>query len=89
MFRYVAINIFGLQLVSTQTGNDNRRHKNVVKGCFNEGIMETAYNGMIDSLRTMIKEEKLEMDDGGLFGGGPAAVIEDTRLMMIKVSYKA
>lgn len=48
----------------------------MVKGCFNETIMETAYTGMVDALTTMIKEEGL--DKGGLF--------EDTREMMIKVS---
>jgi len=47
----------------------------VVKGCFNETIMETAYTGMVDALTTMIREEGLEK--GGLF--------EDTREMMIKV----
>jgi hypothetical protein len=73
MFRYVAINIFGSQIISTQTGAEHRRHKNVVKGCFNETIMETAYGGMVDALTTMIKEESLE------FGG----VFEDTREMMI------
>jgi hypothetical protein len=76
MFRYVAINIFGLQLVSTQTGAEHKRHKNVVKHCFNEKIMESAYTGMIDALNTMIREEKLE--NGGL--------LEDTRVMMIKAS---
>ena len=76
MFRYVAINIFGLQLVSTQTGAEHRRHKNVVKGCFNETIMEAAFSGMTDALTTMIKEEGLE--NGGVF--------EDTRAIMIKVS---
>ena len=76
MFRYVAINIFGLQLVSTQTGAEHRRHKNVVKHCFNENIMESAYTGMSDALRTMLSEEGLE--NGGVF--------EDTREMMIKVS---
>jgi fluoride ion exporter CrcB/FEX len=75
MFRYVAINIFGSQIISTQTGAEHRRHKNVVKGCFNETIMETAYTGMVDALTTMIKEEGLA--NGGLF--------EDTREMMIKV----
>jgi hypothetical protein len=54
MFRYVAINIFGLQLVSTQTGAEHKRHKNVVKHCF-----------MSDALTTMIKEEGLEK--GGMF----------------------
>jgi len=47
----------------------------VVKGCFNETIMETAYTGMVDALTTMIREEGLE--NGGMF--------EDTREMMIKV----
>lgn len=47
----------------------------MVKGCFNERIMETAYSGMVDALTTMIKEESLE--SGGVF--------EDTREMMIKV----
>ena len=76
MFRYVAINISGLQLVSTQTGAEHRRHKNVVKGCFNETIMEAAFSGMTDALTTMIKEEGLE--NGGVY--------EDTRGIMIKVS---
>jgi len=48
----------------------------VVKGCFNETIMETAYTGMVDALTTMIREERL--DNGGVF--------EDTREMMIKAS---
>jgi hypothetical protein len=76
MFRYVAINIFGLQLVSTQTGVEHRRHKIVTKHCFNEALMETSYTGMVEALNTMIKEEGIE--SGGVF--------EDTRLVMIKVS---
>jgi cytochrome P450 len=76
MFRYVAINVFGLQLVSTQTGVEHRRHRNVVKHCFNEEIMETSHEGMVNAIATMIKEEKLQ--EGGVF--------EDTRIMMIKVS---
>ena len=49
----------------------------MVKGCFNETIMETAYTGMVDALTTMIREEGLE--NGGMF--------EDTREMMIKVVF--
>lgn len=48
----------------------------MVKGCFNETIMETAYTGMVDALTTMIRQE-------GLSNGG---VFEDTREMMIKAS---
>ena len=47
----------------------------MVKGCFNETIMETAYTGMVQALSTMIEQEGLE--NGGVF--------EDTREMMIKV----
>lgn len=78
MFRYVAINIFGLQLVSAQTGAEHRRLRSVVKGCFNEEIMYTTWWGMASAVQTFIIKEGLEEEDGG--------VIEDTREMMIKVS---
>lgn len=76
MFRYVAISIFGEQIVSTQTGTEHRRHKNVVKGCFGENIMVAAFDGMIEAMGTMFKE--LNLDNGGVF--------EDTRAAMNKVS---
>ena len=78
MFRYVAINIFGLQLVSAQTGTEHRRLRNVVKGCFNEEIMYTAWWGMVSAVQTFIMKEGLEEENG--------VVIEDTRQMMIKVN---
>jgi hypothetical protein len=39
--------------------------------------METSHEGMVNGIATMIKEEKLQ--EGGVF--------EDTRIMMIKVSF--
>lgn len=76
MFRYQAINIFGLQIVSAQTGAEHRRHRNVAKGCFNEEIMEVGWDKMVSAYETMIKEEGLE--DGGLF--------KNVKTCMIKVS---
>lgn len=63
MFRYQAINIYGLQIVSTQTGPEHRRHKNVVKGCFGEAVMQNGFEKMMRAMDTMVREERLE--DGG------------------------
>lgn len=76
MFRYQAINIFGLQIVSAQTGAEHRRHKNVAKGCFNEEYMEIGWETMVKAFETMVKEEKLE--DGGMW--------KNVKTCMIKVS---
>ncbi|RSH93262.1 hypothetical protein EHS25_007616 [Saitozyma podzolica] len=63
MSRYQAINIYGLQIVSTQTGPEHRRHKNVVKGCFGEAVMQNGFEKMMRAKDTMVREERLE--DGG------------------------
>jgi cytochrome P450 len=60
MFRYQAINIYGLQIVSTQTGPEHRRHKNVVKGCFGEAVMQNGFEKMMRAMDTMVREERLE-----------------------------
>ena len=75
MFRYQAINIFGLQIVSTQTGAEHKRHKNVVKGCFNEAVMRNAWNQTVEAWKVLVKEEGLE------HGG----VIKDVKVAMVKV----
>ena len=75
MYRYKAINMFGLQIVSTQTGPEHRRHKNVAKGCFNESIMREAWDKMASACETMIEEE-------GLSHGG---LMKDVKNCMIKV----
>jgi len=76
MFRYQAVNIFGLQIVSCQTGAEHRRHKNVAKGCFNEKIMEQAWEKMCEAVETMIEEE-------GIADGG---VLKNVKSCMMKVS---
>jgi cytochrome P450 len=60
MFRYQAVNIFGPQMVSCQTGPEHRRHKNVVKGCFNDKIMQEVWETMSRAVETMIYEEEVE-----------------------------
>ena len=77
MFRYQAINIFGLQIVSTQTGPEHKRHKAVVRGCFGEDLMAMGWDSMVQAYQTMVKEE-------GLINGGQ---IKDTKVAMIKASH--
>jgi cytochrome P450 len=67
MYRYQAVNMFGLQIVSTQTGPEHRRHKNVAKGCFKESIMREVWDKMAEACETMIEEEHL--NNGGLMQG--------------------
>lgn len=76
MFRYQAINIFGLQLVSTSNGTEHRRHKGVVKGCFNEAVMQHGWEEMSKSFEIMCKEEGIE--NGG--------VLKNVKNSMIKAS---
>lgn len=77
MFRYVAIDIFGPQIVSMQTGAPHSRQKGVIKGCFGENIMQGAWTKMEEAFETMVKECKVA--DGGVL-----ANIEDT---LVIVSY--
>lgn len=77
MYRYQAINMFGLQIVSAQTGSEHRRHKNVAKGCFNESIMREVWDKMASACDTMIDEEQLE--EGGVMKG--------VKHCMVKVSW--
>ncbi|RXK36384.1 hypothetical protein M231_06350 [Tremella mesenterica] len=76
VFRYRAINIFGLQLTSTQSGPEHRRHRNVVKGCFGEEVMMTAWDKAVECLGDMYAAEGLE--DGG--------VLDNVRLAMYKLT---
>ncbi|WVQ78689.1 hypothetical protein IAT38_000776 [Cryptococcus sp. DSM 104549] len=76
MFRYVAINIFGLQIVSAQTGAEHKRHKGVVKACFGENVMQSAWEKMTTVFELMMKEEGVE--NGG--------IVDDVRLTMIKLT---
>ncbi|KAK6907665.1 hypothetical protein I203_101663 [Kwoniella mangroviensis CBS 8507] len=76
MFRYVAINIFGKQITSTQSGDEHYRHKKIVKPCFNENIMQTGWSKMVEAFQTMKFEETIE-------GGG---TIEDVKDCMIKLT---
>jgi cytochrome P450 len=77
MFRYQAINIFGLQIVSAQTGHEHRRHKSVVRGCFGESVMENGFNKILEAMDVMVREEKLE--NGG--------VVDVFQPLVIKVSH--
>lgn len=63
MFRYVAIDIFGRQIVSAQTGAEHKRHKAVVKGCFNETIMRGVWDTMLQAQETMWAA--LDLEEGG------------------------
>nr|XP_018265045.1 uncharacterized protein I303_03227 [Kwoniella dejecticola CBS 10117]OBR87203.1 hypothetical protein I303_03227 [Kwoniella dejecticola CBS 10117] len=65
MFRYVAINIFGLQIVSTRNGDEHRRHKKIVKPCFNESIMQSGWDKVRDAFGVMKLEEGLATSGGG------------------------
>ncbi|WWD05412.1 hypothetical protein V865_003489 [Kwoniella europaea PYCC6329] len=76
MFRYVAINIFGNQITSTQSGDEHHRHKKIVKPCFNENIMQTGWSKMVEAVQTMKVEESIE-------GGG---TIRDVKDCMIKLT---
>jgi cytochrome P450 len=74
MFRYQAINLFGKQIVSVQTGEEHRRHKGVVRSCFNEAVMENVFERMVEAYNVMIREETLE--DGGVLKGAKEAMIK-------------
>ncbi|RXK36383.1 hypothetical protein M231_06349 [Tremella mesenterica] len=73
---YKQLNVFGKQLVSTQSGPEHRRHRSVVKGCFSEEVMRTVWDRSIESLDTMLSTEKVE--DGG--------VLEHVREAMYKLT---
>ncbi|WVQ78655.1 hypothetical protein IAT38_000742 [Cryptococcus sp. DSM 104549] len=76
MFRYKAINIFGLQIVSAQTGPEHRRHKGVIKACFRENVMQSAWDHMVEMFGVMQREEGVE--NGG--------VVEHVKETMIKLT---
>lgn len=75
MFRYKAINIFGKQIVSVHNGEEHRRHKGVVRGCFGGGVMQSAWEGIVGAWEVLKVAE-------GISGGG---VVKDVKGVMIKV----
>ncbi|WVN86833.1 uncharacterized protein L203_102007 [Cryptococcus depauperatus CBS 7841] len=77
MFRYRAINIFGLVITSAQTGPEHRRHKQVVKACFSESVMKSVWENMTNAFEMMLREE------GGLDIGG---IVTDLKTVMIKLT---
>ena len=79
MFRYVAINCFGDQIVSMQTGAPHSRHKGVIKVCLCEDIMKGAWTKMAEAFETMV----VECDVGK---GGVLKNIEETLVIVSRLS---
>ena len=62
--RAEAINAFGINIVSAESGEEWRRHRSVVRACFGEDIFENAWDQTIAAYSVMITGEHLE--DGGV-----------------------
>ncbi|OCF57168.1 hypothetical protein L486_04623 [Kwoniella mangroviensis CBS 10435] len=75
--RYENIRQFGSNIVSAYDGEEHRRHKNAIRGCFGEEIFEKVWENMTEQVDTMLIEEKV--DEGG--------TIRDVAKLMIKVTF--
>ncbi|KAK4686818.1 hypothetical protein P7C73_g3312, partial [Tremellales sp. Uapishka_1] len=63
-YRYSPLDIFGSNILTAKSGPEYKRHKAVVKACFGEDVMENAWDTMVTSWETMIREGGLE--EGGV-----------------------
>ncbi|WWC65862.1 uncharacterized protein I303_108484 [Kwoniella dejecticola CBS 10117] len=77
MPRYTSAAKFGGNIISAPDGEDHKRHKAVIRGCFGEEIFRNAWEEMDNTVEMMLREENLV--DGG--------VMEDVGGMTIKVTY--
>ncbi|KAK6910388.1 hypothetical protein I203_104420 [Kwoniella mangroviensis CBS 8507] len=75
--RYENIRQFGSNIVSAYDGEEHRRHKNAIRGCFGEELFEKVWENMTEQVDTMLIEEKV--DEGG--------TIRDVAKLMIKVTF--
>ncbi|WWC93898.1 hypothetical protein V866_000735 [Kwoniella sp. B9012] len=75
--RYENIRQFGSNIVSAYDGEEHRRHKNAIRGCFGEEIFGKVWEKMTEQVDTMLIEEKV--DEGGM--------VRDVAKLMIKVTF--
>ncbi|OCF61980.1 hypothetical protein L486_01646 [Kwoniella mangroviensis CBS 10435] len=76
MQRYIGFNVFGKTLLSTQTGDEHKRHWSVVRRCFSDRQMASVWEAMRWSLNTFISKEVDQGEEG---------VVEDVRESLIRV----
>lgn len=63
--RYAFFNIFGYTLGTVQNGAQHKRHRDVLRPCFDENLMEKGWDGMARMWQRMIAEEDLTMARAG------------------------
>ncbi|WWC95580.1 hypothetical protein V866_002445 [Kwoniella sp. B9012] len=77
MQRYIGFDVFGKTLLSTQTGDEHKRHWSVVRRCFSNRQMASVWEAMRWSLNTFINEEVDQGEKG---------VVEEVREALIRVT---
>lgn len=63
--RYAFFNIFGHTLGTVQNGAEHKRHRDVLRPCFDENLMEKGWDGMASLWQRMVAEEDLTMARAG------------------------
>jgi hypothetical protein len=64
IWRYTAINAYGVNIVSAKTGDEWKRHRGVVRACFGEAIMENAWERTAEAFELMMDGHQLR--NGGV-----------------------
>jgi cytochrome P450 len=80
-FRYRVVSGFGGNVLTSQNGPAHRRHRNIVKGCFSEGIMKASWDAADEAFDTMV--QGLEVRDGGMMRDVKSAMLRVSRAYMI------
>ncbi|WVW86888.1 hypothetical protein I302_108943 [Kwoniella bestiolae CBS 10118] len=75
--RYQAAKKFGHNIISASDGDDHKRHKSVVRGCFGEDVFRSAWEEMDNTIEMLLDEDKLR--EGG--------IMEDVGVTTIKITY--
>ncbi|OCF61964.1 hypothetical protein L486_01630 [Kwoniella mangroviensis CBS 10435] len=83
--RYVAAAKFGGNIISASDGDDHRRHKSVVRGCFGEEIFRSAWDEMDKTFELFLDEDKLR--EGGIMEDVGATTIKLTYVVIGKVGF--
>ncbi|WWD04334.1 hypothetical protein V865_002403 [Kwoniella europaea PYCC6329] len=83
--RYVAAAKFGGNIISASDGDDHRRHKSVVRGCFGEEIFRNAWEEMDKTVELFLDEDKLR--EGGVMEDVGATTIKITYIVIGKVGF--
>ncbi|WWC73665.1 uncharacterized protein I206_107637 [Kwoniella pini CBS 10737] len=76
---------FGGNIIVAQDGEEHKRHKAVIRGCFGEEIFRNAWDEVENTVEMMLKEENLI--DGGIMEDVGGSTIKVTYIVIGKVGF--